>query len=178
MGAAAQTFFVLSAAASYIIGMLAEETATLAVGFIGASSLPLVLPTIIFFAAVHQSLVHNQNFSDTFAKIATDVFFTTPIKFSARLGELIENGFTSVFQMITQKLSGNSLERTINTFTSHASIIMALPINPAPVAEHEPVAPESAPSFNNSVLFIAPIADQNDINDVAPSPRSGLSITI
>jgi hypothetical protein len=177
MGAAAQTFFVLSTAASYMVGMLAEETATLAVGFIGTSSLPLVLPTIIFFAAVHQSLVHNQNFSDTFAKMATNVFFTTPIKFSARLGELIENGFTSVFQMIKQKLSGNSLERTSNTFNSHARIIMALPINPASVAEHEPVAPESA-SFNNPVLFTVPIADQNDINDVAPSSRSGLSITI
>jgi hypothetical protein len=166
LGATAQALFVLTTAAGYAGGVLSENTANVAIDFLGTSTLPLILPTIVFCAAVHQAIHRDENISLTFSRMATNIFFNIPIKYSARLGEVIGNSISAIYEFLKNKLFGTTV--LIHTDTppspsSHAIIMQTVAHAPSVVEEAEFRA---TPALENIQVINPQIPIPNDANDV------------
>jgi hypothetical protein len=177
LGAAAQTLFAVTTAAAFVGGVLAEDTTTLALDLLSAGTLPLVLPAIVFVAAIGESIRQNKNLSDTFTKMTTDIFFNIPIKFSATLGESIGNGITAIYQFLKNSSSRSNNELPAHP-SSHAVIMQSIAVNPAQVEQIENTESRVLTHANpNPVLINAPLSIENDRNNVDSSARNGISLT-
>ncbi|MES2217785.1 MAG: hypothetical protein V4501_05190 [Pseudomonadota bacterium] len=94
LGATAQTSFMIAINVGNVSGAVGEDTACLAQTLLSTSLLQLVLPALVFVAAVVKAHQQNQNLSATYTNITANFFFKAPIQYLAQQGEAIGNSIS------------------------------------------------------------------------------------